>query len=183
MIPHRDQSVTDPTQQDAANTTLSSTEMKMVDERCKHLFTSVKGWISPSARMFEHRKRLKCSFWNTASRHAMPYLLHDVFLQSVDPSEDEKAKQEALDGMILLSQEMLSWTSDTTTDDGDPVPDHVLRAERIRREVLVAEKLTLFEEEFPIVDLTISLHLTLHIPRSVYEWNHVRNYWAFFSER
>jgi hypothetical protein len=47
----------------------------------------------------------------------------------------------------------------------------------------VVETLCKCESAFPVTELAVVLHIILHVPDSIYRWNNIRNFWAFFGER
>jgi hypothetical protein len=153
---------------------LTTNETSQVDGRSAALANSVPGWLPLDKKIFRHMNQLKANYWTKISRHALPYLLHGLY-------EDE-ATQQALDKIIEVIQELHTWIANV--DDGETIDAREeLEREMIARKTRVAEALVLLENTWPHTEQTISLHQLLHVPEQVYEWNHVRNYWAYWSER
>jgi hypothetical protein len=171
-----------------AQCALTQEEQNEVDRRCKILFSAVAGWLYPNARIMEHPLKLKCHPWLAMSRYAMPYLLHGIYLFSTPkgkaPDQKDVARQAALDGMIEVVQDVVTWTSDVMDRDADDYTSDQEREQlRDKRKLQVMEAMTAFEACFGHTEFTITLHQFLHVPEHIFEWNHVRNYWCFWSER
>ena len=174
--------------QKQAQCALGQEELDEVDRKCKLLFGAVPGWLLPNARIMAHTKKLKCHPWLAMSRYAMPYLLHGIYLHSTPaggvPDPQDVNRQAALDGMIKVVQDVTAWTSDVMHRDADDyTSDHEREQVRDKRELQIKEAMTAFEACFGHTEFTITLHQFLHMPAHIFEWNHVRNYWCFWSER
>ena len=152
---------------------LAKEEWSEVDGRCRLLFNAVKGYLYPSARIMDGTKKLKCHPWLALSRHAMPYLLHGIYLRGAPPGQDpapaDVARQAALDGIIEVVQDAVTWTSDVMDrEDDDYVSDHEREQLLDKRKLKFQVALSEFEAWFGHTGITITLHQLLHVPNHIF---------------
>lgn len=82
---------------------------------------------------------------------------------------------------ILVLMDVLRKCVEATSDriGNEDEDDHAIP--RLKKEMI--EALVQYEECMPESELVYMPHVGMHVPDSIFRWNSVRNYWAFFSER
>ena len=105
----------------------------------------------------------------------------------------EQTKEIALFALVDVLQEIHHFQSDVflPSEAGEDVDLHEANNAHDKRRTRegrklkyrIIEALCFFEKEFPITKMVSQFHNLIHVPETILRWNHVRNYWAFFSER
>jgi hypothetical protein len=125
------------------------------------------GWIRNNLEVITHKSVLTAHDWYLLVQTAGDYLLHDIF-----PDDVKK-----VDCLLALKEACNMLISATSAYDSEnrQVIDQVKQT--------VIEALCTVEALFPKTELAVMFHVLAHIPDSIYRWNNVRNFWAFFGER
>ena len=117
--------------------------------------------------IFSHTSHLKAHDWLLILQTAGDYMLHDLW-------DGHCEKLTALQDFKDCVNEVLQVSSPADEDDRDKIA-----ALKLRVRVTLAK----LERTLPLTEMPVLLHTLLHVPDSIYRWNSVRNYWAFFIER
>jgi len=125
------------------------------------------GWVRNNLEVFKHKGVLSAHDWYLLVQSAGDYLLHGIF-------PDDAKKVECLMGLKEACNLCISSTSAFDSENRQVI-DKV--------KMTVIEALCEVEAQFPKTELAVMFHVLIHIPDSVYRWNNVRNFWAFFGER
>ena len=142
---------------------------KMVDSRCQAL-SGVSGWITHSTRPVTLSSAVKAAGWLSFSRSGLwPYLLHDIF---------DAEQTEAIESLSATLAALMEFNCDADVSDEKDMADAVSKLK-----LQCIETLVILEKELPETKLVAMFHVLLHFPDSVFRWNNMRNFWAFFSER
>jgi hypothetical protein len=123
----------------------------------------------PRVKLMHNTGRLKGGDIKRLCMGALPYLFANRLANKVN--------QNALDAMIEIHR--ITLEMDCNADDESINHERVLK----QRQKRMAELMCTYERGAPRSELPILTHEFVHVPEQVYEWNNVRNYWVFFSER
>ena len=104
-------------------------------------------------------------------RTAMPYTFYQV-----GPVRPRKAFQAMIDAFQILLNATAGYDPDN--------PDDETSTETCRAaKKAISRALFMLERDFPGTELSIAIHIMIHIPDFLWRWNSVRNYWCFVVER
>jgi hypothetical protein len=122
--------------------------------------------------LFGKTHRMKAVAFKRLSDGPACLIFRDVY-------DDDPEKKKAFLAFLDIIYRVLHTTCDV--DDQAPTRAHKTKISEFKTDTAVC--LVLLEAELPPMFFDILLHELLHIPESIARWNHVRNYWAFASER
>ena len=171
--------------------TLKAVIQDLVDTRAENISTGIRGFLSRTTAPMRRPGRLKSGQIERIAKRSMAYIFKDILVLqesedqrielNPDPERPRQQAQLALDSLVSLCSDMLRWKSDYKSD----TPGHRAKMDGLRaqRKVRAIEVVVNMETWWPKSEMTISVHQLIHLADAVDEWNHVRNYWAFFLER
>lgn len=124
-------------------------------------------WFRTDLRAYSKPWQFKKWDWLQLSMWAGDYVFHDLY-------PDHPERMNAIYGFLDCIRGIVGCTS--TADDLDDTAIGKL-------ETKIVEALCQVETEFPDTELSVLLHVMLHIPAAIRRWNSVRNFWCFWTER
>jgi hypothetical protein len=130
------------------------------------------GLAGKNTPLFDKTHRMKAVSFKRLSDGPAFLIFRDVY-------NDDQEKKTAFLSFLDIIYRVLHTTCDV--DDQEPTRAHKKVISDFKTATAVC--LVLLEAELPAMFFDILLHELLHIPESIGRWNHVRNYWAFASER
>jgi hypothetical protein len=150
-------------------------DRELVDKRHGSL-VGTSNWVRAAAMPFQRTGSCKAADWMKLIEVGMEYCFAGVVPASCE---------DAFWGLAKLLREMLLTTCDVADPDELHDAAHCRRKEdrlrQLKRQCALA--LSRAEEDTPLTESAICMHIIMHIPETIYRWNSVRNTWAFPSER
>lgn len=140
----------------------------MIDARSIHL-GGQHGWVRNNLEIFKHKSVLSSHDWYLLVQSAGDYILHDIF-----PGHDGAKRVACLMALKEACNLCINATSAFDSENRQVI-------DQVKKSVI--EALCQVEALFPKTELAVMFHVLIHVPDSIYRWNNVRNFWAFFGER
>jgi hypothetical protein len=160
-------------------TAVSKKTRDLLDDRCAYLAGDSK-WMPNGMRIMQNTGRLKSIDSIRMVLGPIFYLLGDLYLDEDNPRPEI---QKTLNGVLEAMHQCLTMHCDAVDSSGLTVSVDSRRRAMGARKIFIVERLCDFEAYFPDSELSPVNHDLIHVPNSVYRWNSVRNFWAFFNER
>lgn len=145
-----------------------------VDRRFRSLQGKMPNWMPKGNVSIFKKPSAKAVDYKNILEHAMEYLFKDLL-----PTRLQQIWFDLTSILKLLLTEVADVEDED--DDGAKEAAQHTRAQMLKLRVTTA--LCKFEDEFPKSEMSPVFHTLMHVPDSIYKWNSVRNYWAFFNER
>jgi hypothetical protein len=143
----------------------------VADERHR-LLSGVPDWCNAAAVPFHRASSCKSFDWKQLMQWAAGYVFAGILPPHIE---------EAFFKLVGVLNEILEATADVKADD-DFMTSRDYALEELKLKAVRA--LVAIEECVPKTDSgPIVLHIIPHVVESIYRWNSVRNFWAFFTER
>ena len=141
-----------------------------VDKRFRSLQGKMPHWMPEGNVSIFNKPSSKAVDYKNILEHAMEYLFRGLLPPRL---------QQIFFDLTAIMKLLLTEVADVADEDNDGA-QHT-RAQMLKLRVITA--LCKFEDEFPNSEMSPVFHTLMHVPDSIYKWNSVRNYWAFFNER
>jgi hypothetical protein len=161
-----------PLQQKTKGLELTKAEQADLEKRIQAYSGNKSRWMGKSGTFLTRTGQQKAVDWKRFVFGPFEYFMRNLFAKPLEG---------ALQALFSVVQKLLLTTCNT---DGDsPATDKILKRKVSNLQTEVALALSWVERDLPKSMLPYIVHILVHIPKQIYRWNHVRNYWAFFSER
>ena len=134
------------------------------------LLSGVQDWCNASSTPFHRASSCKSHDWKQLLQWSAGYVLDGLLPPHIE---------EAFFGLVEVVNKLLEANSNVRAG------EEYERDEGLEQlKLTVVKALVALEECVPMTDRgPIIFHIIPHVVDSIYRWNSVRNFWAFFTER
>jgi hypothetical protein len=154
---------------------MDRSKRELVDKRVGNL-SGTSQWVRAAAMPFQRTGSCKAADWMKLLEVAVEYCFAEVIPEQCS---------DAFWGLIRVLRKLLHATCDISAGEGEL--DEAAMAELqaplriLKRECVLA--LSRADEDSPLTEAAICIHIIMHVPEAIFRWNSVRNFWAFHGER